>query len=57
MFTDEYCVCSMELELHCVIVQCQVKRPQAKAYFAQAITRMYSELSASDPTGAPQKLL
>lgn len=33
----------------------KVKRPQAKAYFAQAISQMYTELSASDPT--PQKVL
>ncbi|XP_042054102.1 long chain acyl-CoA synthetase 6, peroxisomal-like isoform X1 [Salvia splendens] len=34
----------------------KVKRPQAKEYFAQAIARMYTELSTSDPTGAPQKM-
>lgn len=28
----------------------KVKRPQAKAYFAKAISDMYEELSASDPT-------
>ncbi|KAK6143915.1 hypothetical protein DH2020_024263 [Rehmannia glutinosa] len=33
----------------------KVKRPQAKAYFAQAISRMYAELSTSDPT--PQSML
>nr|GMD42172.1 long chain acyl-CoA synthetase 6, peroxisomal-like [Ipomoea batatas] len=27
----------------------KVKRPQAKAYFAQAISEMYNELSRSDP--------
>lgn len=27
----------------------QVKRPQAKAYFAKAISDMYNELSTSDP--------
>ncbi|KAL8540827.1 hypothetical protein ACS0TY_002158 [Phlomoides rotata] len=27
----------------------KIKRPQAKEYFAQAIARMYSELSTSDP--------
>ncbi|KAK6915574.1 AMP-binding enzyme, C-terminal domain [Dillenia turbinata] len=32
----------------------KIKRPQAKAYFAQAISNMYAELAASDP--APQKL-
>nr|AIU99507.1 Long-Chain Acyl-CoA Synthetase [Salvia miltiorrhiza] len=35
----------------------KVKRPQAKTYFAQAIARMYTELSTSDPAGAPQKML
>ncbi|KAL1549599.1 Long chain acyl-CoA synthetase 7 peroxisomal, variant 2 [Salvia divinorum] len=35
----------------------KVKRPQAKAYFTQAIAHMYTELSTSDPAGAPQKLL
>ncbi|KAK6911543.1 AMP-binding enzyme, C-terminal domain [Dillenia turbinata] len=33
----------------------KIKRPQAKAYFAQAISNMYAELAASNP--APQKLL
>ncbi|GFQ00199.1 long chain acyl-coa synthetase 7 peroxisomal [Phtheirospermum japonicum] len=33
----------------------KIKRPQAKAYFAQAISHMYAELSTSDPT--PQKML
>ncbi|XP_051144635.1 long chain acyl-CoA synthetase 6, peroxisomal-like [Andrographis paniculata] len=33
----------------------KIKRPQAKAYFAQAISQMYAELSASEPT--PQSLL
>ncbi|KAL3843960.1 hypothetical protein ACJIZ3_001363 [Penstemon smallii] len=33
----------------------KIKRPQAKAYFAQAISDMYSKLSTSDPT--PQRLL
>ncbi|KAL6565432.1 Long chain acyl-CoA synthetase 7 peroxisomal [Orobanche hederae] len=33
----------------------KVKRPQAKAYFAQAISHMYAELSTFDQT--PQKLL
>ncbi|KAL0413115.1 UNVERIFIED_CONTAM: Long chain acyl-CoA synthetase 6, peroxisomal [Sesamum radiatum] len=33
----------------------KIKRPQAKAYFAQAISSMYTELSTSDPT--PQKML
>ncbi|XP_021282959.1 long chain acyl-CoA synthetase 7, peroxisomal [Herrania umbratica] len=28
----------------------KIKRPQAKAYFAKAISNMYAELSASDPT-------
>ncbi|KAJ4954703.1 hypothetical protein NE237_011486 [Protea cynaroides] len=28
----------------------KVKRPQAKAYFSKAISEMYAELSASDPT-------
>nr|ATE88093.1 long-chain acyl coenzyme A synthetase 7 [Vernicia fordii] len=32
----------------------KIKRPQAKAYFAKAISNMYTELSTSDPT--PQKL-
>ncbi|KAJ6883501.1 hypothetical protein NC652_030666 [Populus alba x Populus x berolinensis] len=27
----------------------KVKRPQAKEYFAKAISNMYAELSASDP--------
>ncbi|XAR52595.1 Long-chain-fatty-acid--CoA ligase [Bertholletia excelsa] len=31
----------------------KIKRPQAKAYFAKAISDMYAELSTSDPT--PQK--
>ncbi|KAG6437489.1 hypothetical protein SASPL_102407 [Salvia splendens] len=35
----------------------KVKRPQAKAYFAQAIAGMYTELSTSDPAGAPQKMM
>ncbi|XVF41930.1 hypothetical protein PTKIN_Ptkin01aG0320200 [Pterospermum kingtungense] len=33
----------------------KIKRPQAKAYFAKAISNMYAELSASDPT--PRKML
>ncbi|OIT18637.1 PREDICTED: long chain acyl-CoA synthetase 7, peroxisomal-like [Nicotiana attenuata] len=33
----------------------KVKRPQAKAYFAKAISDMYNELSTSDP--AAQKSL
>ncbi|XP_043688750.1 long chain acyl-CoA synthetase 6, peroxisomal-like [Telopea speciosissima] len=33
----------------------KIKRPQAKAYFAKAISDMYAELSTSDPT--PQKIL
>ncbi|XP_042505856.1 long chain acyl-CoA synthetase 6, peroxisomal-like [Macadamia integrifolia] len=33
----------------------KIKRPQAKAYFAKAISDMYAELSASDPT--PTKIL
>ncbi|OVA05479.1 AMP-dependent synthetase/ligase [Macleaya cordata] len=33
----------------------KVKRPQAKAYFAKAISDMYAELETSDPT--PQKIL
>ncbi|GER55391.1 long-chain-fatty-acid CoA ligase [Striga asiatica] len=33
----------------------KIKRPQAKAYYAQAIAHMYAELSTSDPT--PQKML
>ncbi|XVE89685.1 hypothetical protein DITRI_Ditri20bG0015800 [Diplodiscus trichospermus] len=33
----------------------KIKRPQAKAYFAKAISNMYAELSTSDPT--PQKML
>ncbi|XWS57539.1 hypothetical protein CRYUN_Cryun09bG0183200 [Craigia yunnanensis] len=33
----------------------KIKRPQAKAYFANAISNMYAELSTSDPT--PQKML
>ncbi|PKI74063.1 hypothetical protein CRG98_005541, partial [Punica granatum] len=28
----------------------KIKRPQAKAYFAKAISDMYAELSASDPS-------
>ncbi|GLT94935.1 hypothetical protein SLE2022_126460 [Rubroshorea leprosula] len=28
----------------------KIKRPQAKAYFAEAIANMYAEVSASDPT-------
>ncbi|EOY11329.1 hypothetical protein QUC31_009533 [Theobroma cacao] len=32
----------------------KIKRPQAKAYFAKAISNMYAELSVSDPT--PQKM-
>lgn len=28
----------------------QIKRPQAKEYFARAISDMYAELSKSDPT-------
>ncbi|OMO99176.1 AMP-dependent synthetase/ligase [Corchorus olitorius] len=32
----------------------KIKRPQAKAYFAKAISNMYAELSTSDPT--PQKM-
>ncbi|KAF9618831.1 hypothetical protein IFM89_002699 [Coptis chinensis] len=32
----------------------KIKRPQAKAYFAKAISDMYAELATSDPT--PQKL-
>ncbi|KAG5554774.1 hypothetical protein RHGRI_012361 [Rhododendron griersonianum] len=35
--------------------EAQIKRPQAKAYFAKAIADMYAELSTSDPS--PQKLL
>lgn len=31
-------------------VPLQIKRPQAKAYFAKAISDMYSEISWSDPT-------
>ena len=27
----------------------QIKRPQAKAYFAKVISDMYAELSKSDP--------
>lgn len=36
---------------NCVLiwVTLQVKRPQAKEYFAKAISNMYAELSASDP--------
>lgn len=33
----------------------QIKRPQAKAYFANAISNMYAELSTSDPS--PQSKL
>ncbi|KAJ8622695.1 hypothetical protein MRB53_031224 [Persea americana] len=33
----------------------KIKRPQARAYFAKAISDMYAELSTSDP--APQNLL
>ncbi|KAL1808438.1 hypothetical protein ACET3Z_025428 [Daucus carota] len=33
----------------------KIKRPQAKAYFAKAITDMYAEIAASDPSS--QKLL
>ncbi|KAL2490534.1 Long chain acyl-CoA synthetase 7 [Abeliophyllum distichum] len=33
----------------------KIKRPQAKAYFAKAISDMYAELSTSDPT--PQSML
>ncbi|KAL3631675.1 Long chain acyl-CoA synthetase 7 peroxisomal [Castilleja foliolosa] len=33
----------------------KIKRPQAKAYFAQAISHMYAELSTSDPT--PQQMV
>lgn len=29
----------------------QIKRPQAKAYFAKAITDMYKEISASETSG------
>ena len=32
----------------------KIKRPQAKEYFAQVISKMYSELATSDP--APSKL-
>ncbi|GKU97763.1 hypothetical protein SLEP1_g10855 [Rubroshorea leprosula] len=32
----------------------KIKRPQAKAYFAEAIANMYAEVSASDPT--PQRM-
>lgn len=32
----------------------QVKRPQAKAYFAEAISKMYAEIAAWDPM--PSKL-
>ena len=28
----------------------KIKRPQAKEYFAEAITNMYKELGASDPS-------
>jgi len=40
----------------CVLiwVTLQVKRPQAKEYFAKAISNMYAALSASDPK--PPKL-
>ncbi|XP_059645964.1 long chain acyl-CoA synthetase 7, peroxisomal-like [Cornus florida] len=33
----------------------KIKRPQAKAYFAKAISDMYAELSTSDPT--PEKMI
>ncbi|GLT28904.1 hypothetical protein SLA2020_038060 [Shorea laevis] len=32
----------------------KIKRPQAKAFFAEAIAKMYAEVSASDPT--PQRI-
>nr|BAC43213.1 putative long-chain-fatty-acid--CoA ligase [Arabidopsis thaliana] len=32
----------------------KIKRPQAKAYFAEAISKMYAEIAASNPI--PSKL-
>lgn len=31
-------------------ITAQIKRPQAKEYFAKAISDMYAELSTSDPS-------
>lgn len=39
----------MKLNVVYVWLHYQIKRPQAKAYFEQAITRMYAEVAASEP--------
>ncbi|KAK3027237.1 hypothetical protein RJ639_041655, partial [Escallonia herrerae] len=40
-------------DLNAVGREAQIKRPQAKAYFAKAIADMYAELSASDSSPKP----
>ncbi|KAF8392456.1 hypothetical protein HHK36_022798 [Tetracentron sinense] len=46
---------TMENGLLTPTFKASIKRPQAKAYFAEAILNMYAQLSTSDPT--PQKVL
>lgn len=41
--------------LHSYISVLQIKRPQAKAYFAKAIADLYAEIATSDSSS--QKLL
>jgi long-chain acyl-CoA synthetase len=41
---------SGQLQLLTVLIRFQIKRPQAKAYYEKAISNMYAELAASDPS-------
>ena len=45
---NEACIVILNI---CPIVLVQVKRPQAKAYFAKAIADMYEEIAASESSG------
>lgn len=41
---------SGQRQLLTVLIRFQIKRPQAKAYYEKAISNMYAELAASDPS-------
>ncbi|CAK7327014.1 unnamed protein product [Dovyalis caffra] len=41
---------SAQRQLLTVLIDFQIKRPQAKAYYEKAISNMYAELAASDPS-------